>query len=115
CAGCWLSLYLLAAPPVTAQQVTDRFIIDFNVRCHKVPGDTAGIGPTFQIASHVPVDRAEQVRGATWYSLGSAQSPCWIYGPSTLKAEPGSPVPAWIAMVDRLLTRNDVRFVQYVQ
>jgi hypothetical protein len=98
-----------------SQQRSDRFVIDFDARCHNGPSLSAATGSALRIASHVVTDRKVQAEGATWHSLGSAQTPCWIYGPNTIESDPNNPVSSWMAMVDHQLARKDVRFVQYVQ
>jgi hypothetical protein len=62
--------------------------------------------------------RRIQVGQTTWYAEGgsaSASPRCWVYGPGTVELNEEQPGPGWLAMLDHILAREDVKFEEYVE
>jgi hypothetical protein len=93
--------------------------VDIRMFCRPQPDLAASTPERIPPGDKIWVTRQTQVGQTTWYvdgfRGGNPWPVCWVYGPSTVEFNEEQPGPGWLAMLDHILARNDVKFEEYVE
>lgn len=105
--------------PLRAQEIHLRRAVEIRMSCRAQPGLAAPALARILPGDQIRVQLKTQVGQVTWYvdeSHSYAPSPpCWVFGPATVELDEKNPGPGWLAMLDRVLARKDVKFEEYVE
>lgn len=109
----------LGIGPLRAEEIHFRRAVDIRMFCRPQPDPAAPTLERILPGQKLWVSRQIQAGNAVWYAAGGSppgQPPrCWIYGPGTVEFDEQHPGAGWLAMLDRVLARDDVNFEEYVE